>query len=149
MRAVVQRVASASVEVDGTVVGRIGKGLLVYVAVGAGDSESDAAYVADKVRHLRIFSDEAGKMNLDVVQAGGQVLVVSAFTVHADARKGRRPSFDAAARGTEAESLYEAVVEKLRAGGLEVQTGRFGAPMQVFSVNDGPICLLLDSRRIF
>jgi len=149
MRAVVQRVTSAKVVADGRTVGTIGKGLLVYLGVAEGDTEADLSYITEKVRYLRIFPDPAGKMNLDVVQAGGGVLLVSAFTVQADARKGRRPSFDAAARGEEAARLYEQAAVQLRSYGLEVQTGLFGAYMHVESINDGPICVLLDSRRKF
>jgi len=149
MRAVVQRVAGAAVRVDGNVVGAIDKGLLVYTGVGAGDSEADAAYIVDKVLHLRIFPDEAGKMNRDVVQAGGRILLISAFTTQADARKGRRPSFDAAMPPEQAEALYEGVVADLRGNNVDVQTGRYREHMLVESTNDGPICILLDSRRAF
>ena len=149
MRAVVQRVASAAVRVDGSIVGAIDKGLLVYAGVGAGDSEADAAYIVDKVLHLRIFPDEAGKMNRDVVQAGGRILLISAFTTQADARKGRRPSFDAAMPPEQAEALYERVVADLRGNNVDVQTGRYREHMLVESTNDGPICILLDSRRAF
>lgn len=149
MRALVQRVASANVRVDGQVVGTIGQGFLVYLGVGVNDTPEDAAFIIDKVRHLRIFSDDESKMNRDVMQAGGAVLLVSAFTLQADARKGRRPSFDAAARGPDAQALYERVIAGLRTEGMTVQTGEFGAMMQVESVNDGPICILLDSQRAF
>ncbi len=149
MRAVVQRVADAAVRVDGHVVGSIDKGLLVYVGVGAGDAEADIAYIVDKVLHLRIFPDEAGKMNWDVAQAGGRVLLISAFTTQADARKGRRPSFDAAMPHDQAEALYERVAGDLRSGGVGVQTGRYREHMLVESTNDGPICILLDSKRAF
>ncbi len=149
MRAVVQRVRSASVEVDGAVVGRIDRGLLVYAAVGGDDGDADVQYVAEKVAGLRVFSDSDGKMNLDVRQAGGAVLLVSAFTVLADARRGRRPSFDASASGDAAAPRIERLSDELRAFGLRVETGRFAAHMHVESVNDGPICVLLDSRRLF
>ena len=149
MRAVVQRVSQAKVTVAGEVVGQVGPGLLVYAAAAPDDSAEDVRYVAEKVAHLRIFPDAAGKMNLDVTQVGGNVLVVSAFTVYADARKGRRPSFDASASGGVAEPLIVALVDALRGFGLSVETGRFGAYMLVESVNDGPICILLDSRRAF
>ena len=149
MRAVVQRVACAAVRVDGHIVGSIERGLLVYVGVGAGDSEADVAYIVDKVLHLRIFPDEAGKMNLDVAQAGGQVLLVSAFTTQADARKGRRPSFDTAMPHETAEALYERVVADLRRNNIVVQTGQYREHMLVESTNDGPICILLDSRKAF
>ncbi|HOO17532.1 MAG: D-tyrosyl-tRNA(Tyr) deacylase [Phycisphaerae bacterium] len=149
MRAVVQRVSQAGVTVAGEVVARIGPGLLVYAAAAPDDSADDVRYTAEKLAHLRIFPDEAGKMNLDVTQVKGDVLLVSAFTVYADARKGRRPSFDACARGEVAEPLVSALARALRGFGLTVESGRFGAHMLVESVNDGPICILLDSRRTF
>ena len=149
MRAVVQRVACAAVRVAGTVVGSIDRGLLVYLGVGAGDTQSDAAYVVDKVLHLRVFPDEAGKMNRDVAQVGGQILLVNAFTTQADARKGRRPSFDGAMPYEAAEGLYEEVVADLRSHNVFVQTGQYREHMLVESTNDGPICILLDSRKIF
>jgi D-tyrosyl-tRNA(Tyr) deacylase len=127
----------------------IGPGLLVYAAATPDDSADDVRYTAEKLAHLRIFPDEAGKMNLDVTQVKGDVLLVSAFTVYADARKGRRPSFDACARGEVAEPLVSALARALRGFGLTVESGRFGAHMLVESVNDGPICILLDSRRTF
>lgn len=148
MRAVVQRIRSGLVTVGAEVVGRSGPGLLVYLAVASDDLEADAAYVVDKIAGLRVFPDADGKMNLDVAQAGGGVLLVSAFTVLADARRGRRPSFDGAARGEAAKQQVEAVVHGLRARGLTVETGRFAAEMRVESINDGPICIVLDSRRI-
>jgi D-tyrosyl-tRNA(Tyr) deacylase len=148
MRAVVQRVSSARVLVDGQVVGQIGRGLLVYLSVADGDREADLAYTLDKVRHLRIFADSADKMNLDVCAAGGSVLVVSAFTLHGDARKGRRPSFDAAAEPAAARDLYEQFCQCLAQTGVAVEQGRFAARMQVESVNDGPISILLDSAKI-
>jgi D-aminoacyl-tRNA deacylase len=149
LRTIVQRVSQAKVTVAGAVVGQVGSGLLVYAAAAPDDSTGDVGYIAEKVAHLRIFPDAAGKMNLDVTQVGGNVLVVSAFTVYADARKGRRPSFDASASGEVAEPLIIALIESLRGFGLTVETGRFGAYMLVESVNDGPICILLDSRRAF
>ena len=148
MRAAIQRVASASVEIDGNVYSRIGPGLLVYLGVGTDDDEADLEYVAEKVRGLRIFPDADGKMNLDVQQAGGSVLVVSAFTLQADARKGRRPSFDAAARGDQALQWYERVCRRLTEKSVDVQEGKFGAMMNIQSVNDGPICILVDSKRV-
>ncbi len=149
MRAVIQRVHSASVHVESLDPSCIGAGLLVYLGVGREDGEADLTYLVDKVAHLRIFSDNEGKMNLDVTQIGGEVLVVSAFTTQADARKGRRPSFDSAANADLAVPLYDRFVEMLRAMGLPVKTGVFQAMMNVESVNDGPICILLDSKRLF
>ena len=149
MRAVVQRVSLARVMVEGEVAGQIGRGLLVYVAVGSDDGDEDVAYVVEKVRHLRVFTDEAGKMNLDVGQVGGEVLAVSAFSVYADARKGRRPSFDAAGGAEMAQGLCERFCQLLGQTGVRVGRGVFRAKMQVESVNDGPICILLDSRRGF
>ncbi|MCG3127941.1 MAG: D-aminoacyl-tRNA deacylase [Phycisphaerae bacterium] len=148
MRAVVQRVSRAAVEVDGSIVGRIERGLLVYAAAAPDDSDPDVRYVADKIAGLRVFTDAEGKMNLSVAQVGGQVLLVSAFTVLADARKGRRPSFDASAPGPIAEPLVARLAAELTAAGLMVETGRFAAHMHVDAVNDGPICILLDSRRV-
>jgi D-tyrosyl-tRNA(Tyr) deacylase len=149
VRAVVQRVSQAQVTVASQITGQIGPGLLVYAAAAPDDSAEDIRYIAEKVAHLRIFPDAARKMNLDVTQVGGNVLLVSAFTVHADARKGRRPSFDSSASGEVAEPLVVALVDALRGFGLTVETGRFGEYMLVESVNDGPICILLDSRRAF
>jgi len=149
MRATVQRVSSAAVEVEGKEVARIGAGLLVYLGVAPQDGDADVGYIAEKVRHLRVFADAEGKMNLDVVQAGGAVLLVSAFTLQADARKGRRPSFDDAADPDEARGLYEKTGDALVALGVRVERGLFQAHMTVASINDGPICILLDSKRLF
>jgi D-tyrosyl-tRNA(Tyr) deacylase len=149
MRATVQRVSEASVVVEGSVVSRIGHGLLIYLGCARGDGEADARYLAEKAAGLRIFTDEQGKMNRSVLDVGGEVLVVSAFTLQADARKGRRPSFDAAAAAEEARPLCEAFAQALRATGLAVHEGSFRAHMLVHSVNDGPICVLLDSTRLF
>jgi D-tyrosyl-tRNA(Tyr) deacylase len=149
VRAVVQRVSRAQVMVGTEVVAEIQEGLLVYAAAATDDREEDIAYIADKTAHLRIFPDGEGKMNLDVGQVGGAVLLVSAFTVCADARKGRRPSFDSSAAGPEARPLIEKLEARLRQAGLAVRTGRFGEHMRVESVNDGPVCILLDSRRQF
>ena len=149
MRAVIQRVSSAAVNIDGQEHARIGPGLLVYLGVADGDGQDDLDYLVDKVRHLRIFTDRDGKMNLDVAQAGGEVLIVSAFTVQADARRGRRPSFDAAARPDVARPLVERFCEMLTDAGLTVRQGVFAAMMDVASHNDGPVCILLDSKRTF
>ncbi len=149
MRAVIQRVREAKVQVEGQVVGAIGPGLLVYLGVGKGDAESDAQFMADKLVNLRIFADEAGKMNRSVVDIGGGILLVSNFTLHGDCRKGRRPGFDAAAEPGLAEPLYERVGELMVQQGVKVEKGSFGAYMQVTSVNDGPVTFLLDSSRLF
>lgn len=142
-----QRVSAAEVVVDGRPVGAIGRGLLVLVGVEKGDGPADAAWVAAKVRDLRCFPDEQDRMNRSVAEIGGGVLVVSQFTLCGDTRKGRRPSFDAAAPPEEARRLYEEVVRQLRADGLRVETGEFQATMAVSLVNDGPVTLLVDSRR--
>ena len=149
MRAVVQRVTGARVRVDGRVVGEIGPGLAVLVGVSIDDAEPDAAWMVDKLANLRVLSDDAGKMNRSVLEAGEEVLVVSQFTLLGDARKGRRPSFVKAAAGPEAEALYAAVAHGLEALGIRVATGEFGAQMEVDLTNDGPITLLLDSTRAF
>ena len=146
MRAVVQRVSSAHVSVDRRAVGRIGHGLLVLVGVAAVDGPTDVEYIAGKIRDLRIFAGDHGKMNRSVGDVGGAVLVVSQFTLLGDCRKGRRPSFDAAAPPPVARALYEDLVQALRASGLPVETGEFQAMMEVGSVNDGPVTLLLDSH---
>ena len=149
MRAVVQRVARAGVEVGGQQIARIGRGLLVLLAVGEGDGEQDADYVARKIAGLRVFEDADGLMNLSVAEAGGAVLLVSQFTLYGDCRRGRRPSFSRAAAPDEAQRLYELVAAELREAGLEVGTGRFQEMMQVESVNDGPVTVLLDSEKVF
>ncbi len=149
MRAVVQRVSRCKVSVGGELVGEIGKGLLVLLGVGQGDSEAAADYLADKIAGLRIFEDAEGKMNLDVSQAGGAVLVVSQFTLHGDVRRGKRPSFDRAARPEEARRLYEYFVGRMRAAGLRCETGRFQEMMDVELVNAGPVTILLDSEKTF
>lgn len=149
MRAVIQRVSHASVTVRGEIVGQIGHGLLVLLGVGLGDTEADAEYLAEKVCGLRIFEDEQGKMNRSLQDVGGSVLAVSQFTLYGDARKGKRPSFDAAARPELARKLYESFVECIRASGLRCETGRFQEMMQVELVNDGPVTILLDSGRAF
>ena len=152
MRAVVQRVSSAAVTVDARTVGAIGHGLLVFVGVEKEDGPPDAEYVAGKIRELRVFEDPdepSRHMNRSVQDVGGSVLVVSQFTLAGDCRKGRRPSFDEAAAPDIAKPLYEGVVQSLQASGLHVATGEFQALMQVSLVNDGPVTLLLDSRKRF
>lgn len=149
MRAVVQRVSRASVKVDGETIGQIGAGLLVLLGVAQDDSEADAGYLADKIVGLRIFEDAEGKMNRSVVEAGGALLAVSQFTLFGDVRRGKRPSFDAAARPERANALYEYFVAKVRATGLRVETGKFQAMMHVELVNEGPVTILLDSRKLF
>ncbi len=148
MRAVVQRVLNASVAIGGTVKGEIGKGYLVLLGIEENDTEKDLDYIAEKLLGLRVFEDEAGKMNRSVLDAGGSILLVSQFTLYGDARKGRRPSFIHAARPEKAIPLYEAMIARLRAA-LPVETGEFGADMQVSLVNDGPVTILLDSERTF
>lgn len=149
MRAVVQRVTRASVKVDGEITGEIGHGLLVLLGVAQEDVEADADYLAEKITGLRIFEDEAGKMNLSVVDTGGAVLAVSQFTLFGDVRRGKRPSFDAAARPERARELYEYFVARIRALGLRCETGRFQAMMDVELVNSGPVTILLDSKKSF
>jgi len=149
MRAVVQRVRRAAVTVDGQVVGAIGPGLLVLLGVGRDDAEGDAAYVAGKIHDLRLFADAEGRMNRSVAEVGGAVLVVSQFTLLGDCRRGRRPSYGAAAPPDRARALYEALVARLRSAGLPVRTGEFQALMDVELVNDGPVTVLLDSGRAF
>ncbi len=148
MRAVVQRVSEARVEVDNAVTGSVGLGLMVLLGVGQGDTEKDAEYLADKVSGLRIFPDDSGKMNRSVADCGGAVLVISQFTLYGDCRKGRRPSFDHAAAPEFANQLYEYFVAELRARGLHVETGVFQASMSVHLVNQGPVTLILDSSRV-
>lgn len=154
MRAVVQRVSSARVEVDGEVVGTIGRGLLVYLGAGSDDDEGDVGYIGEKVAGLRIFEEEGAaegkaRMTRSVVDVGGEVLVVSQFTLFGDVRRGRRPSFSDAAEPKLAERLYEEVVARLRQAGLTVATGRFRAMMDVHAVVAGPVTILLDSRKLF
>jgi D-aminoacyl-tRNA deacylase len=146
MRAVIQRVSQAKVEVEENTVGQIGKGLLVYLSVGLDDTESDAKFFAEKIPALRIFPDRQDKMNLSVIDAGGSILLVSNFTLHGDCQKGRRPSFDQAAKPESAKQLYEMVAELIRQQGVNVQTGVFAANMQVESINDGPVNFILSSR---
>jgi len=149
MRAVVQRVSRCRVTVDCSVVGEIGPGLLVLLGVGQSDVEAAADYLVEKIIGLRIFEDAEGKMNLSVQDSGGAVLVVSQFTLYGDVRRGKRPSFDAAARPEEAKRLYEYFVAKVRAAGLQCKTGQFQAMMEVELVNSGPVTILLDSEKIF
>ncbi|MEN6424421.1 MAG: D-aminoacyl-tRNA deacylase [Phycisphaerales bacterium] len=149
MRAVIQRVIEAKVEVEGKIVGRVGPGLLVYLGVGKGDSEVDVRFMAEKLANLRIFSDDAGKMNRSVIDIGGGVLLISNFTLHGDCRKGRRPGFDGAADPALAEGLYEKVAQVIAQQGVPVEKGGFGAHMHVTSLNDGPVTFLLDSSRLF
>ncbi len=147
MKFVIQRVAHASVAVGGEVVGRIGKGLVILVGVAQGDTEAEAKFLSEKTANLRIFSDEAGKFNLSALDVGGEILVISQFTLLADTRKGRRPSFVEAAPPELAEPLIGCVAGYLREQGLKVETGRFGAHMLVELVNDGPVTIVLDSSR--
>jgi len=149
MRAVVQRVSRARVSMNGEVAGEIGLGLLVLLGVGAGDTRSEADYLVDKTIGLRIFEDTGGKMNLSVAEVAGALLVVSQFTLYGDARRGKRPSFDAAAPPKRARELYEYFVERVRAAGLRCETGRFQETMQVELANEGPVTILLDSAKGF
>ncbi len=146
MKAVIQRVTRASVEVDGTIVGKIGHGLLILLGVAKGDGETDGRYLVEKIRTLRIFSDEQGKMNRSLADIEGSVLLVSQFTLLGRTANGRRPSFDEAAPPDEAKRLYEAVAIDLRSLGIPVETGVFAAHMQVELLNDGPVTFVLDSR---
>jgi D-aminoacyl-tRNA deacylase len=149
MRAVVQRVSRAKVTVSGSVTGEIGLGLLVLLGVGRDDTDVDATYLADKLFGLRIFEDQDGKMNRSVVDVGGSMLAVSQFTLYGDVRKGKRPSFDAAAAPEPARRLYDFFVGHVRAAGLRCETGRFQEMMRVELVNEGPVTILLDSQRQF
>ena len=149
MRLVVQRVTRASVTVDGEVTGKIGKGYMVLVGAEVGDTEADARLCADKLAGLRVFEDSEGKMNLSIADVGGEILLVSQFTLLGDARHGRRPSFIAAARPEVAEPLLETMKAMLEEKGLHVETGRFRAHMDVELVNDGPVTILIDSRKVF
>ena len=150
MRAVVQRVTRASVTVEGRVTGAIERGLLVLLGAGAGDGDGDLAYLVDKIAHLRIFPDDAGKMNRSVLDVGGGVLVVSQFTLYGDARQGRRPAFTGALEPVAARALYVRSLEAFRTIGVaRVEAGEFGADMKVELLNDGPVTILLDSRKLF
>lgn len=147
MLACLQRVSSASVTVEGEIVGQIERGLLILLGVGQGDTAADADFLAEKLVGLRVFEDKAGKMNLSLADVGGEMLVVSQFTLLGDCRKGRRPSFTGAAPPEEANMLYEHFCQGVRAQGINVATGRFRAHMDVALVNDGPVTLLVESRR--
>lgn len=148
MRAVIQRVQHASVTVENEVIGKIGHGLLILLGVGDGDSEADMKYIADKSMGLRIFSDENDKMNLSVSDVGGEMLVVSQFTLYGDCRKGRRPNFTPAMEPVGANAMYEKFVKYLEDNGMKVQKGSFGADMKVELLNDGPVTILLDSTKV-
>jgi len=149
MRAVVQRVSSSSVEVDAKTVGQIGPGLTVLLGVGHEDTEKDVVWMAEKVATLRIFQDDEGKMNRSLIDVGGAALVISQFTLFGDCRKGRRPSFIAAAPPEQADRLYKEFVAELRGQGVPVETGQFQADMRVSLVNEGPVTLMIDSRKTF
>ena len=149
MRCVIQRVSEAAVRVDGEVIGQIGKGYMALIGVEVEDTQEDLNYIAKKVSGLRIFEDENGKMNLSLADVQGQILAISQFTLFGDARGGRRPSFITAARPDLAVPMYEKLVQTWRGEGIHVEMGRFGADMKVSLVNDGPVTILLDSRKIF
>jgi D-tyrosyl-tRNA(Tyr) deacylase len=149
MRAVVQRVSRAQVAVSGEIAGQIGLGLLVLLGVGRDDTEGDASYLAEKIAGLRVFEDDLGKMNRSLQEVGGAVLAVSQFTLYGDVRRGKRPSFDAAAAPEKARQLYEFFVERIRAAGVRCETGRFQETMTVELVNEGPVTILLDSGKAF
>ncbi len=147
MRAVVQRVSQAEVRVDEAIIGKIGRGLVVLLGVAKDDTEKDAVYIADKILPLRVFADAGGKMNLALRQVGGELLVISQFTLLADTESGRRPSFIRAAPPDEAKRLYELFLSLVRNEGVKVETGEFGASMAVSLVNDGPVTIIIDSRK--
>ena len=149
MRAVVQRVSRCRVTVEGKTAGEIGPGLLVLLGVGKNDNEAAADYLAEKIIGLRILEDDAGKMNLSVLDKGAEMLVVSQFTLYGDVRRGKRPSFDDAARPGDARRLYEYFLAKIRSAGLRCETGEFQSMMDVELVNDGPVTVILDSERLF
>ena len=149
MRCVIQKVTRASVTVAGEVVGKIGKGFMVLAGAEVGDTEADVTYCADKIAGLRIFEDDQDKLNLDLTNVGGSLLLVSQFTLLADARHGRRPGFTDAARPEAAEPLFDLLCDKVAAHGIPVQTGRFRTHMEVELVNDGPCTILLDSKKVF
>ncbi|MGD9211815.1 MAG: D-aminoacyl-tRNA deacylase [Desulfobacteraceae bacterium] len=145
MRAVIQRVSKSTVSIDNHVVGQIGAGLTILLGISQDDSEKDVHYLVDKIAHLRIFEDEKGKMNRSLVDVGGAVLIISQFTLLADCRKGRRPSFIQAAAPKMADQLYKHFIERMITHGIDVQTGRFGAMMQVSIINEGPVTIIMDS----
>ena len=149
MRAVIQRIERAAVSVSGETVGSVKKGLLIFLGVGKGDDEQDIKYIADKALALRIFEDGDGKMNLSVTDIGGELLVISQFTLYGDCRKGRRPSFDTAMPPKDANVMYERFVEYIKKSGLKTETGVFGADMRVELVNDGPVTINLDSKKLY
>lgn len=149
MRAVVQRVSRAAVRVDGETAGEIGAGLLVFLSVGVDDDENDARAMAQRVAALRIFPDERGLMNRSAIDAGGSILLISQFTLHGDVRRGRRPSFVTAAKEPASRQLYELTGAQIRAAGLPVSFGVFGAEMEVELVNDGPVTILIDTKKAF
>jgi len=149
VRIVVQRVTEASVKVDGSLVGKIGKGLLVFVGVGPEDDESDIKFIADKIVNLRIFEDENEKMNLSVKDIGGEVLLISQFTLFGDCRKGRRPNFSASCEPVKAEQIYEKLISEVETLDVHAEKGIFGADMKVQLLNDGPVTILLDSKKLF
>ncbi len=148
MRAVLQRVQSAQVFVDGRLTGKIGKGLLVFVGVGKGDDDGDISYMVSKIPDLRIFEDTSGKFNLSLREVNGEMLIVSQFTLYGDCKKGRRPSFTEAEEPAVSKPLYERLIHRLREQGVPVETGEFQAKMEVHLVNDGPVTLVLDSKKV-
>ena len=149
MRIICQRVLEAEVKIKNNIVGKISNGLLVYLGVGKGDSESDAQFIADKLVNLRIFSDSEGKMNLNISDIGGSILLISNFTLHGDCRKGRRPGFDGASEPMIANDLYEKVAQLIKESGVPVEKGVFKEHMHVSSINDGPVNFILDSSKLF
>lgn len=149
MRAVVQKVSSSSVRVDGRTIGEIGKGFNVLVGISCEDTLQDLAYIEEKVAGLRVFADAEDRMNLSLKEIGGEILLVSQFTLYGDARRGKRPSFIQAAKGEEAKTLFDTLADNLRNRGFRVETGEFGAFMEVSIVNDGPVTILLDSTKTF
>jgi len=149
MRVVLQRVKRASVEVDGYIIGKIENGILVFLGIKQNDTTEDLNYIVDKIANIRIFEDQAGKMNLSLQEINGEILIISQFTLYGDARGGRRPSYIEAARPEEAIPLYEKCILELKNKGIKVETGEFGADMQVELINDGPVTILLDSKKTF